>query len=1223
MSNAHSWSDGTPIQEEFLPIYYSSTGNGAFYYISLSSSGGRVSFGSASCALYEIPGQVLPTDITFLEYTVDMDMQTTYQVTPQNTPVQLPTSGFRYESTDESVLTVSDTGLVTPVAPGTADVWVWSLDRAVRNRITVTVRDYVALEDIDFSEDSALVAAGELLTLDCRLYPANTTRKNVVYTSSDETIAKVAAGGIVTGIASGTATITATCEGFTDTITVTVYKKATSLTLGNLTMSAALSDGTLALPEVITSAGAETILSWRSTDEAVAVVENGALTLKSLGTTSVIVTDSRSGLSAACLVIVTESSASGIRDVQIGNGHHFVLLENGDLYNWYTQYRTKPTLIASNVRLMDFQGHTGAVLLEDNSLWYYYNMHSTIYVKTKVYQFADQQIVDLASYSDNYYVVTADGNVYAWGQANTYGQLGIGTSETVTVPTLVNLDGVVDVVAGSQAAWFLTDKGELYVTGYLSGCAEYSSSFVPACVDTNVAQILYAQNSCSYLTVDGELRLFNDGSFSDRYTFQWDFADWDKVDYYTNTDYGIGIKDGEVYTFRYNKAPEVVPGISDAVAVYTHDDTHYIVTESGILFGLGSNPSGQNHMAGNSLDDPVISPVLIPLVPLAEESVTLTEDNLAEGILANKTLALGFSKELAAVGPKLYADGVQITVLSAINDYNYLVLSRAAGFAEGVAYELVFEPGTIRCAGGVTNAEEIRIAFAYAPKDQVTDSEQTPEEAPVVYKAILDPSIERILTAERVAEKLAAYREQTQYNSMFTGNVILNPISTDYTVSHWLRPMAPTLSTGTYSEIPLGGNYWGTVNETAIGLQMIDYTDFINHARLMYAPYLTEAPENTFPFVTSVTLWNKNGEQVTVVGNETITFRVTFNRDMDTSIPLLVRFGSAFPYGDYEIQGQYVDARTWEGTYTLNTLIENGYQYFTISNGCSATDDLELQLDQYRFSFEIDTTAALAMIMQGTATDTGIELRWTQDDFDTLMGYNVYRATKEDGLYTRVNTTTIPADVMTFFDATVEPGVVYYYNFTVVKTDLTESEPSGKIIIMSKDTMAPDIYHSPVVGAFTNSNLVLSATITDNLNIVYANLYYRVAGESQWQIIRMNKLNDKYSAIIPAQYLTVEGLEYYIEAFDGISYTYKGSEETPYFVAVQEALDKNALGDVDGDGIVTNLDALKLLYAINDKYNMTTEEFARADLNGDGELWAAEALQILMYVSGSVGSLKM
>jgi hypothetical protein len=212
---------------------------------------------------------------------------------------------------------------------------------------------------------------------------------------------------------------------------------------------------------------------------------------------------------------------------------------------------------------------------------------------------------------------------------------------------------------------------------------------------------------------------------------------------------------------------------------------------------------------------------------------------------------------------------------------------------------------------------------------------------------------------------------------------------------------------------------------------------------------------------------------------------------------------------------------------------------------------------------------------------------------------------------------------MEWFDTTVEPGVVYYYNFTVVQTDLTESEPSGKIVIMSRDTMAPDIYHSPVSGAFTGSNLVISATITDNLHIAYANLYYRVTGGEEWTIIRMNKLNDKFSAIIPANAVTLDGIEYYIEAFDGVSFTYKGNAEAPFSVAVQEAIDANALGDVNGDGIITNLDALLLLYAINDKYNLTAEAFARADLNGDGELWAAEALRILQYVSGVVGSVKM
>ena len=1234
LHNCYVWGDGTPLDLELFPNADVKLDTQESYNISIENGKLQNEYGPA--VMFEIPGQILPEDITFQEYAVDLDLESTYQLSPRNTPVQLTVADFCYESSDASVVTVSDKGLVTPVSLGTADVWVWSLDKAVRNRVTFTVKEYVPLEGLTLQTPAAELAVGENLPLQCTLTPVNTTRNNVVYTSSDEGIARVDAGGIVTGVASGKVTITATCEGFTDTVELTVYQKATSLQLGNVAMSASLENATVALPEVVTDAGAQPVLTWRSTDPNVAAIEDGELILKSLGTTSVIVTDSRSGLSAACLVVVAETESAKVRKMEMGNGRnaHYVLLEDGSLYQWDISYRTVPTCVATGVQDFDANSDLCAILLEDGTIKYYFMQERPDFSWMQSY-FQGQKIKDIAyqyfnGEKGNFYVVTEEGNAYAWGADNGYGQLGVGVTGAVDTPMLVNLENVVDIEACGNTIWFLTGAGELYATGDL----HYTTSAVPVLMDTGVTQICATDgNRCTYISDDGRWTEI-DLSFSSFNSLKIDvhsvdLLGLDQIDLpYTNGYEGIGIRDGKVYTFRYNSSELTeVPGITDATAVFTYAGTHYIATEDGMLFGLGYNSMESNNMAGFSNVNPVTVPVLIPLVSLPEEELTVTDSNLQEGILSEDTLQLTFNKSIQSMGARLYADGLQVTMGAAIDDHNHLRISRSSGFVPGVTYELVFESGALHAAGGVTNAEEIRIAFTWQPSGEdapETDGDTTePTEEKVVYKSILDESVQRVMTPKSLLEKLNAFIEKTQYNPSFNGNVILNPISTDFEVSHWLRFQASEVTVGEYGEIPLGGNYWGSVNDRAIGLQMIDYTDFPNYARFMYNPILTEAPENTFPFVTSVKLFNKYGEEVTTVGNEEVTFQVKFNRDMDTSIDLLVRFGSAFPYGDYEIAGQYVDARTWEGTYTLNTLIENGYQYFSISNGCSATEDLPLQWDQYRFFFEIDTTAAQALLMQGTATDTGIALTWTQDDFQTLMGYNVYRSTKEDGLYTRLNKTVIPADTMEWFDDTVEPGVVYYYNFTVVQTDMAESEPSGKIVIMSKDTMAPNIYHSPVSSAFTGSNLVLTATVTDNLNIAYANLYYRVAGTEEWSTIRMNKLNDKYSAIIPAAAVTVEGIEYYIEAFDGISYTYKGSAQTPFTIAVQEALDENSLGDVDGDGVITNLDALLLLYTINDKYNMTAEQFARADLNGDGDLWAAEALRILQYVSGVIGSVKM
>ena len=119
----------------------------------------------------------------------------------------------------------------------------------------------------------------------------------------------------------------------------------------------------------------------------------------------------------------------------------------------------------------------------------------------------------------------------------------------------------------------------------------------------------------------------------------------------------------------------------------------------------------------------------------------------------------------------------------------------------------------------------------------------------------------------------------------------------------------------------------------------------------------------------------------------------------------------------------------------------------------------------------------------------------------------------------------------------------------------------------------------------------------------------------------MNGLNSKYTAIIPAAYITESGLEYYIEASDGISITRRGSAENPYRVTVTVSQDVSSLGDVDGNGTISALDALLLLQHINDLVNLTAPQFERADLNADGRLTASEALRILQYVSGTIGSL--
>ena len=116
----------------------------------------------------------------------------------------------------------------------------------------------------------------------------------------------------------------------------------------------------------------------------------------------------------------------------------------------------------------------------------------------------------------------------------------------------------------------------------------------------------------------------------------------------------------------------------------------------------------------------------------------------------------------------------------------------------------------------------------------------------------------------------------------------------------------------------------------------------------------------------------------------------------------------------------------------------------------------------------------------------------------------------------------------------------------------------------------------------------------------------------------MNAVNNKYIGLITSDNITINGLDYYIEAYDGISYTYNGSKEDPYKIQIKEELSKSSYGDVDGDGNITVKDAQMLLMAINDLLNLNADEFARADIDRNGKLEAFEALRILDYISGKI-----
>lgn len=108
-----------------------------------------------------------------------------------------------------------------------------------------------------------------------------------------------------------------------------------------------------------------------------------------------------------------------------------------------------------------------------------------------------------------------------------------------------------------------------------------------------------------------------------------------------------------------------------------------------------------------------------------------------------------------------------------------------------------------------------------------------------------------------------------------------------------------------------------------------------------------------------------------------------------------------------------------------------------------------------------------------------------------------------------------------------------------------ENQTSEYTITVEADTEAPDITHIPIWIGIAGDAIEISADITDNAGVESATLYYRKGGETTYTSLDMTKDGDTYSATIPGEAVTVDDVEYYISATDGVNIaTYPATDPT-------------------------------------------------------------------------------
>lgn len=187
---------------------------------------------------------------------------------------------------------------------------------------------------------------------------------------------------------------------------------------------------------------------------------------------------------------------------------------------------------------------------------------------------------------------------------------------------------------------------------------------------------------------------------------------------------------------------------------------------------------------------------------------------------------------------------------------------------------------------------------------------------------------------------------------------------------------------------------------------------------------------------------------------------VYFNRPMDVSITPSVSFGVRAPY----TQNQVAENGSWSTDSTIYTA------YFTIdsktvSDGLNtfkvygAEDDEHFPIgeENFRFHIEIAATGSMSTGLMATPGLGKVTLNWETDeeDFEDLLGYNIYRWTNDTIWNSRktqwridtlcINSTLIDAQDTAFIDYDVVPGKAYYYVIRQMTTSLNSYDISNPV----------------------------------------------------------------------------------------------------------------------------------------------------------------------------------
>ncbi len=174
------------------------------------------------------------------------------------------------------------------------------------------------LQAINILGTITTLTIGQQITLTATANPSTVTLTNLVWSSSNKSVATVNSSGTVTAIAAGTATIKASALGKTDEYDITVSEKpATIIDAESIDLQESatieLGQSKQLVATVSPSNATSQTITWTSSDTSIASVNNGLVEAKKTGSATIVATvknADNSEVSSSCEVEVVKYATS-------------------------------------------------------------------------------------------------------------------------------------------------------------------------------------------------------------------------------------------------------------------------------------------------------------------------------------------------------------------------------------------------------------------------------------------------------------------------------------------------------------------------------------------------------------------------------------------------------------------------------------------------------------------------------------------------------------------------------------------------------------------------------------------------------------------------------------------------------------------------------------------------------------------------------------------------